>query len=179
MADAAAHIARAAVLLPPPPPAAATAAASQCCCHRPHPLCVQWPSLVRPLSPVISEMPGMVLERYNACQVRCTVDRRLPALVRLACLLLACLLLAWWCNFPPASFTPLLRSPPLTTSSTLHKFPYPCRLLHFAACSPTSSAPGPRSTTRSSCGALTSGALPACRLAGWPLSPCCRHVQCY
>ncbi|EFN51092.1 hypothetical protein CHLNCDRAFT_141404 [Chlorella variabilis] len=27
-----------------------------------------WPSLVRPLSPVISEMPGMVLERYNACQ---------------------------------------------------------------------------------------------------------------
>ena len=30
---------------------------------------VQWPSLVRPLSPVISEMPGMVLERYNACQV--------------------------------------------------------------------------------------------------------------
>ncbi|KAL4425159.1 hypothetical protein ABPG77_008264 [Micractinium sp. CCAP 211/92] len=27
-----------------------------------------WPSLVRPLSPVLSEMPGMVLERYNACQ---------------------------------------------------------------------------------------------------------------
>ncbi|KAI3427442.1 hypothetical protein D9Q98_010357 [Chlorella vulgaris] len=27
-----------------------------------------WPSLVRPLAPVISEMPGMVLERYNACQ---------------------------------------------------------------------------------------------------------------
>ncbi|PSC67210.1 nuclear pore complex NUP155 [Micractinium conductrix] len=27
-----------------------------------------WPSLVCPLSPVISEMPGMVLERYNACQ---------------------------------------------------------------------------------------------------------------
>lgn len=30
---------------------------------------MQWPSLVRPLSPVISEMPAMVLERYNACQV--------------------------------------------------------------------------------------------------------------
>ncbi|PRW05942.1 nuclear pore complex Nup155 isoform B [Chlorella sorokiniana] len=27
-----------------------------------------WPSLVRPLSPVLAEMPGMVLERYNACQ---------------------------------------------------------------------------------------------------------------
>lgn len=30
-----------------------------------------WPSLVRPLSPVLAEMPGMVLERYNACQVCC------------------------------------------------------------------------------------------------------------
>lgn len=32
-----------------------------------------WPSLVRPLSPVLAEMPGMVLERYNACQVRLAV----------------------------------------------------------------------------------------------------------
>ena len=37
-----------------------------CCCSRCY---LQWPSLVCPLSPVISEMPGMVLERYNACQV--------------------------------------------------------------------------------------------------------------
>lgn len=30
--------------------------------------CVQWPSLLRPLSPILNEMPGMVLERYGACQ---------------------------------------------------------------------------------------------------------------
>ena len=35
-----------------------------------------WPSLVRPLSPVLAEMPGMVLERYNACQVRAAVAAR-------------------------------------------------------------------------------------------------------
>lgn len=29
---------------------------------------LQWPSLLRPLSPILNEMPGMVLERYAACQ---------------------------------------------------------------------------------------------------------------
>ena len=32
---------------------------------------VQWPSLLRPRSPIMGNMPAMVLERYNACQTVC------------------------------------------------------------------------------------------------------------
>jgi nuclear pore complex protein Nup155 len=31
-------------------------------------LCLQWPTQVRMLSPIVNEMPGMVTDRYNACQ---------------------------------------------------------------------------------------------------------------
>jgi len=30
--------------------------------------CLQWPSQLRMLSPVVNEMPSMVTDRYNACQ---------------------------------------------------------------------------------------------------------------
>lgn len=32
---------------------------------------VQWPSLLRPRSPIMGNMPAMVLDRYSACQTVC------------------------------------------------------------------------------------------------------------
>jgi hypothetical protein len=77
---------------------------------------------------VISEMPGMVLERYNACQVRRTVARRLQALVRLAC--------CWRGGAFPSQLGPFLRSPSLTASSTLRKPSHPPQTVAFCGVFP-------------------------------------------
>ena len=32
---------------------------------------VQWPSLLKPKSPMLAKMPSMVMQRYHACQSIC------------------------------------------------------------------------------------------------------------
>ena len=39
--------------------------------HRVLLLPLQWPAVLKPRSPVASNMPGMVLDRYNAVQKGC------------------------------------------------------------------------------------------------------------
>jgi nuclear pore complex protein Nup155 len=35
------------------------------------PLAPQWPPLLRPVSPVMRELPGLVQAKYRACQTMC------------------------------------------------------------------------------------------------------------
>ena len=144
-----------------PPSPAHPAPSPAACLPTCLPPLLQWPSLVRSLSPVIGEMPGMVLERYNACQVRgggggedeglllhlpsLALHRASPPTRPLALRQLPT------SAYPPAPApTPPHPPHPLVPTTPRRRWP-------SAGFSPSCAAPGPPWTPRSSSGAMTAG----------------------
>ena len=124
---------------------------------------LQWPSLLRPLSPILNEMPGMVLERYAGCQTVAFCGAR--AVLRAGCAAaamsgarLVCLGLSG--QGPRRQGAAAATCGRLFCAGLLHAVPESVRAVPPPqACSPRSGVPGPPWTTPSSSGALTSGGL--------------------
>lgn len=128
----------------------------------------QWPSLLRPLSPVIYELPSMVQDkwvavRYSAVQssptagscVRKCALRSLTSHVHPSP--------GQWVVWDECPQALAAASPPLCTALVYCPGTALARPCASAGCSPSCAARGPRSTTRSSFGVTTRGA----RLDGW------------